>query len=190
MKIGVFVGSFNPVHKGHIKIANYLVDNNYVDKLLLIPTGNYWNKNDIIDVKHRIKMLEKYETNKIIIERKLNNYEYTYQIINKLKNIYKNDELVLIMGADNIISFDKWKKYKELLKLEIIIYKRNNLNIKYYLDRINKKDKYTIIDDVESINISSTEIRRIINDFYNLESSVDIDVLKYIINNDIYRIKD
>ena len=71
MRIGVFVGSFNPVHKGHIKIANYLVDNNYVDKLLIVPTGSYWDKKNI-DVKYRIEMLERYETDRIIIEREGN----------------------------------------------------------------------------------------------------------------------
>ena len=44
MKIGIYIGSFNPPHKGHIKIINYLLNNNYVDKIIVIPTGNYWNK--------------------------------------------------------------------------------------------------------------------------------------------------
>ena len=91
------------------------------------------------------------------------------------------------MGADNIISFDKWKNYEELLKLELIIYKRNNFDIKHYLNRINKKDKYIIIDNVESINISSTTIRETINDFYNLEELIDKDVLDYIIKNELYK---
>ena len=44
MKLGIFVGSFNPVHKGHIKIANYILNKKLVDRLLIIPTGNYWDK--------------------------------------------------------------------------------------------------------------------------------------------------
>ena len=47
MRIGVFVGSFNPVHKGHIKVANYLLDNDYVDKVIMLPTPNYWHKNNL-----------------------------------------------------------------------------------------------------------------------------------------------
>ena len=50
MKIGVYVGSFNPVHKGHIKIVNHLIKNKYVDKVLVIPTGNYWDKNDLLSI--------------------------------------------------------------------------------------------------------------------------------------------
>lgn len=187
MKIGVFVGSFNPVHKGHIKVANYIVNNNYVDKLLIIPTGNYWDKNNIIDVKHRIKMLEKYETDKILIERELNDLPYTYQVINELKKRYPNDELCLIMGADNIVSFDKWKNYKDLLKLEFIIYTRNNLDIKHYLNKIGKKDKIVVLDNVESIKISSSKIRETINEFYELEEYVDKEILDYIIKNNLYK---
>ena len=50
MKIGVYVGSFNPPHKGHKKIANHLVKNKYVDKVLIIPTSNYWNKTNLVNL--------------------------------------------------------------------------------------------------------------------------------------------
>ena len=77
MKIGVYVGSFNPVHKGHIKIANYIVDNNLVDKLLIIPTQNYWGKTNIISLQDRINMLKKYETSRIIIDSDFSDLKYT-----------------------------------------------------------------------------------------------------------------
>ena len=73
MKLGVYVGSFNPVHKGHIKIINHLLDNNYVDKILVIPTGNYWDKNDLEDIRHRINMLKFYENKNIIFASRQNN---------------------------------------------------------------------------------------------------------------------
>ena len=106
MKLGIFVGSFNPVHKGHVKIVNYILDNKYVDKVLIIPTGNYWNKTDLINIKDRINMLKCYESEKIIIEQDINNLKYTYEIMNALKNRYKDDELYLVLGADNIIKFN------------------------------------------------------------------------------------
>lgn len=186
-KIGVFVGSFNPVHKGHIKIANYLINNSIVDKVLIVATGNYWDKNNIIDIKYRIKMLEKFETDKILIERNLNDLPYTCEVIDALKDEYPNYELCLVMGADNIISFNKWMHYEELLKLELIIYRRNNFNIKHYLDRLNKKEKYTIIDNVKNIDISSSEIRNSISQFYKIEDMLDKDTLDYIIKNELYK---
>ena len=75
MKIGVYVGSFNPVHKGHIKIANYIVDNNLVDKLLIIPTQNYWGKTNIISLQDRVNMLKKYETSRIIIDSDFSDFD-------------------------------------------------------------------------------------------------------------------
>ena len=185
MKIGVFVGSFNPVHKGHIKIANYIVSN-YVDKVIIIPTGNYWNKTNLIDIKDRINMLKFYENDKIIINNTLNNLEYTYEVINELKKIYKDDKLYLIMGADNIVNFDKWRNYAELLKIGFIIFKRNDIDINYYLDKLNKKNDVIIIDNVEEINISSTEIRNMIKDNKNLDNLINKKVIDYIKNNNLY----
>ncbi len=55
MRIGVYVGSFNPIHRGHKYVMDYLLNNNIVDKVLIIPTGNYWDKNNLIDVEYRAK---------------------------------------------------------------------------------------------------------------------------------------
>lgn len=187
MKIGVYVGSFNPPHKGHIKIVNHLI-NNYLNKIIVIPTGNYWDKTNLIDIKHRINMLRIYENENIIIDDKNNNLEYTYQILEKLSKEYLSDELYLIIGADNIISFDKWKNYKDILKYNLIILNRNNINIKECLDNLNKKDKYIIVNDLPNINISSTMIRNSIrdNNYKSLLDYLDKEVYEYIKENKLY----
>ena len=110
MKIGVYVGSFNPPHKGHIKIVKHLLNKKIVDKILIIPTNNYWNKTNIIDLNHRINMLNFFKTDNIIINNTLNNLEYTYQVFRELKK--DNNDYSLILGADNIVSFAKWKNYR------------------------------------------------------------------------------
>ena len=61
MKIGVYVGSFNPPHKGHIRIVNHLLDKKYLDKIIIVPTGNYWDKLDLVETSHRINMFRYYE---------------------------------------------------------------------------------------------------------------------------------
>ena len=185
MKLGIFVGSFNPVHKGHIKLVKYIINNEIVDKVLIIPTNNYWNKNNIIDINHRLNMLNNYSSNEIIIDSELNNLKYTYQIIRRLKKKYKDDELFLIIGADNIIKFNEWKNYKYLLKLNLIICKRNNIDIKYYLDKLGKKDKYYIVDSIN--DISSTFIRENINNNKLLTKYIDKEVLNYINDNNLYK---
>jgi len=184
MKIGVYVGSFNPPHKGHIKIVNHLI-NNYLDKVIIIPTGSYWDKLNLVNIDDRINMLKFYESENIIIDNKNNNLEYTYQILNNLK--YKKDELYLIIGADNIINFDKWKNYEEILTYNLIILNRDNINILDYLEKLNKRDKYIIVNDLPNIDISSTMIRNKLNNKdYNLSMYINDCVLNYIKENKLY----
>lgn len=186
MKIGIYVGSFNPPHKGHIKIVNHLIGK-YLDKVIIIPTGNYWDRLDLVNIDHRINMLKLYENKNIIIDDKNNNLEYTYQILNSLKLEYKDDELYLIIGADNIINFDKWKNYEQILTYNLIILNRNNIDVLEYLEKLNKKDKYVIVNDLPNIDISSTMIRNKLNNKdYDLSMYVDDCILNYIRENNLY----
>ena len=73
MKIGIYIGSFNPVHIGHIDIVNYLINNKILDKVVIVPTLGYWNKDNLIDIKHRINMLKFFESENIKIDKKLIN---------------------------------------------------------------------------------------------------------------------
>lgn len=188
MKIGIYVGSFNPPHKGHLKIVNHLI-NNYLDKVIIIPTGNYWDKLDLVSINDRINMLKYYENENIIIDAKNNNIEYTYQILEKLSKENNEDELYLIIGADNIINFDKWKNYQDILKYNLIILNRSNIDIIKYLYKLNKKDKYIIVNDLPNIDISSTMIRNKIKeqDTKNILELIDENVYEYIEKNNLYR---
>ena len=180
MKIGIYIGSFNPPHIGHIDVINYLLNNKVIDKILIVPTINYWNKQNLIDIKHRINMLKKLENNNIIIDDKNNHYSYTYELMRKLNQIYNQDELYLILGADNIIEFDKWKNYEELLNYKIIIMNRDNIDINKYIKRFNTNN-FIVMSDYKNIKISSTEIRNKLN-----EEFLDNNVLKYIKKNKLY----
>ena len=180
MKLGIFVGSFNPVHEGHIKVANYLLDNHYVDKMLMLATPNYWNKQDLVELKHRVNMLKFYETENLIVDDIHNKDPYTYQVLRSLKKDYPNDELYLIMGADNIINLDKWKNIKEILTYKIIIVNRDNIDINKYLERF-PKDQFIVIPSFPNINISSTEIRKGNSKYLNPK------IKKYIEQNQLYK---
>lgn len=187
MKIGVYVGSFNPVHKGHIKIVNHLLKE-YLDKVIIMPTGNYWDKNDLINVEDRVNMLKFYENDRIIIEKENNDLPYTYLVMKYLKGKYPDNELYLIIGADNIISFDKWENYKELLEYNMVIVGRNDINIEEYLNKLEKEDKYLIVEDLRNIDISSTMVRNLIkaNNFESAKELLDKPVLEYIIENNLW----
>lgn len=179
MKLGVYVGSFNPPHKGHIDVVNYLLENNILDDILIVPTLGYWDKTDLVDIRHRINMLKFFETESIHIDEVNNNFQYTYELMRALKNQYDED-LYLIIGADNIINFDKWRNYEELLNYKIIIMNRDNIDISKYLKKYNKSD-FIVLSDYPNISISSTEIR---SNLYC--GQLDTKVLKYIEKNHLY----
>lgn len=176
MKIGVFVGSFDPVHKGHISIMYYLIDNKIVDKLLVIATGNYWDKQNITDLNKRIEMLSFIKNDNIIIDKKHNKLEYTYQILRALNKENPKDELYLVIGADNANTLYKWSHYNEIIKYGIIVVKRGNVKIKLKINKL-------IIIDKDFENISSTMIR---NNVDKCKECLNDKVYNYIKTNNLY----
>lgn len=187
MKIGIYVGSFNPPHLGHIKIVNHLVDN-YLDKVIIIPTGNYWDKQDLINVKDRINMLKFFENENIMIDNLNNGVQYTYQILDVLSKEYKKDELYLILGADNLINLDKWKNYDKILKYNLIVLNRASIDVFRYLNQLNKNTNYIVVNDLPNIDISSTMIRKKLKqkDYNNILKLIDERVYKYIEKHNLY----
>ena len=181
MNLGIYVGSFNPPHKVHIHIVKYLLENKIVDRVLIVPTGNYWNKNNLVDIKHRINMLKFYETENIKIDTVNNDYAYTYQLMRKLKEDYHDDVLNLIMGADNIINFDKWKNYQELLEYNIIIMNRDGIDINEYIKKY-PDGKFILLKNYQEINVSSSDFRNNID-----KDCLDEKVYQYIKKNNLYR---
>ena len=181
MKLGIYVGSFNPVHKGHIDIMNYLLSNNYVDMILAVPTLDYWHKRNLADIKDRINMLKIFENERIIIDTEHNEYIYTCELLNVLKNDsrYCSFEFYLIIGADNIIDFDKWKNYQELLNYKIIVMNRDNIDVYKYIKKLGGNN-FIVIYDYNYLNVSSTEIRN------GHDEMLDENVLKYIRKNKLY----
>lgn len=182
MKLGIYMGSFNPPHKGHIKVVNYLLDKKIVDKVLIIPTLSYWDKFDLVRIEDRINMLKLYENNNISIDTKHNNLIYTIDLIKELEKIY-NDELYIIIGSDNLINFDKWKDYKKLLKYKIIVMNRDDMDLDPYINKLGK-NKFIILKDYPFIKISSTEIRNNLNNKY-----LDKKVLDYIKEHNLYNLQ-
>lgn len=177
MRLGIFVGSFNPVHIGHINIIKELLEKKYVDKVYVVPTMSYWDKNNLIDIKDRVNMLKLVSDYNIIIDDTSNNLTYTYQILDKYKTLYPNCDIKLIIGADNLVNLDKWMNYKKILNCGVIVIGRNKLDISEYL-----KDNI-IITDISEIDISSTEIR---NNKEKRDKYLDSKVLKYINDNRLY----
>ncbi len=184
MRTGVYCGSFNPVHKGHIKIVRTALRRNLLDRVMIVPTSNYWDKQNLPPVRDRINMLKLFENDRIMIDETHNDIQYTYQLFRALKQEYPDDQLVLIIGRDNIPTFDRWREYRELLQYDFIIIPREDIDSEdlHAMMRQFGKTNYVIME-VNNISFSSSLIRENIDDYQKIKPYIDKRVYNYMRKN-------
>lgn len=132
MKIGLFFGSFNPVHNGHLIIANYVCETTDLDKVWLVvsPHNPFKQKEGLLNEYDRLHLINlAIEDNPNLrasdIEFKLPKPSYTIDTLTHLKEKYPQHEFSLIMGGDNLANLHKWKNYEMILAgYDIYIYRR------------------------------------------------------------------
>jgi nicotinate-nucleotide adenylyltransferase len=166
MRIGLFFGSFNPIHSGHLLIANYMVDFTGMNKIWFVisPQNPFKVNDDLLDEKQRLNLLklaieddERFEA--CDIEFSLERPSYTIHTLNHLSNLYPEHTFVPIIGGDNLQSFHKWKDYEKILdKHELYVYRRAGFHENPLLANHPKIKLF----DVPLLNISSTYIREIL----------------------------
>lgn len=189
MKIGIFGGSFNPPHKIHQKIANYLVKNNYLDKVIFVPTGSNYEKPYLASEQDRYNMLKLMIGNVSYLD--ISTYEFgklthTYQTLDHFKKHYKDDEIYFICGSDNLKEIKTWKRYQYVLSnYKLLVIRRNGESITDILSELKSyQDNIIVIDDIKS-SLSSTSIRKRFKDDKKLvkDENIDSKVFEYIKNN-------
>ena len=168
-KIGVFGGSFDPPHYGHLKISKIALKKLKLKKLLwCITKKNPFKKKTYFSLAQRLIMCEKLvKKNKKIkvqyFENKIKS-SATIDLIKYLKKKYSNTEFFLIIGSDNLIDLNKWKNWKRLVKLtKIVVFPRKDYDQKAKKSDIFQKMKEIIFINNKYINISSTELRNKLN---------------------------
>ncbi len=162
-KTGLYFGSFNPVHIGHMAIANYMVEFTDIDQLWFVvsPQNPLKKKSSLLADHHRLELLNIAIDDSLLfnasnIEFKMPRPSYTIDTLTYLNEKYPNRKWVLIMGADNLKSLHKWKNSKQLIEnYEIYVYPRPDIIIDDYSDKIK-------IIDAPLIEISSSFIRKAI----------------------------
>ncbi len=194
MKIGIFGGSFNPPHKMHKKIALDLIKNNYVDKIIFVPTGNkYKYKTNLLSDEIRFKMLTLMCADNKNLE--VSDYElkdevvYTYETLDYFKNKYKDDDIYFICGTDNLSYIDKWKNGLDVLaNNKLLVVKRSTDSINDLLVKFKDYKDNIIVTNILENEISSTKVRREIKrgNINNIESYVEKEVFNYIVDNKLY----
>lgn len=192
MKVGLFFGSFNPIHIGHLVIANHLVEYSDLDQVWFVvtPHNPFKKKSTLLDNYQRLEMV--YRATKDYtkikpcdIEFNLPQPNYTINTLVHLQEKYPKHEFALIMGEDNLESFHKWKNYELILE---------NYNI-YVYPRVPENTEKTELDGHKKIHhinapimeLSSTFIRNAIKEGKNVQPMLPQHVWEYLDEMNFYK---
>ncbi|TVZ21536.1 nicotinate-nucleotide adenylyltransferase [Dokdonia sp. Hel_I_63] len=192
MKIGLYFGTFNPIHVGHLAIANHMAEYSDLDKIWMVitPHNPFKKKSSLLDNNHRYQMvLEALETYDKIepsnIEFNLPQPNYTVNTLAHLEEKYPKHEFCLIMGEDNLKSLHKWKNYEVILERhDIYVYPRiSEGTVETQFDNHLKIHKV----DAPIMEISSTMVRKAIKDGKNIRPLLPPEVHTYIDQMNFYK---
>ena len=191
MRIGIYGGSFNPIHKGHTELAASIVQQGLVDELwLLVSPLNPLKSGEVSDIAeygHRLRMAqlatEGIEGVKVSdFERHLPVPSYTVTTLGELRKAYPEHEFTLVIGADNWEQFPRWYRADEIIeKYRVLIYRRPGCEI----EETSLPASVHVVD-TPLFDISSTQIRTSIADGMPLTKWVDRKVLTYIKRHHLY----
>jgi len=189
-KTGLFFGSFNPIHTGHLIIASYMANFTDLEEvwLLVSPQNPLKNKKGLANMYDRLEMarLATEPSGRIKvsdIEFKLPQPSYTIDTLTYLHEKYPEKEFVLIMGADNLDSFKKWKNYEVLLKnYHLYVYPRYGFDLKEWKDHPS-----VTLTETPQMEISSTFIRKALKDNKNIQFVVPDKVIEFMDSKNMYR---
>lgn len=182
MKIGLFFGSFNPVHNGHLIIASYISQTTDLDKVWMVvsPQNPLKPKETLLRDHDRLHLINlAIEESKHLkssgIEFKLPKPSYTIDTLVYLHEKYPQHRFSLIMGSDNLVTLHKWKNFEKLLTYPIYVYKRRGFDENPYPERNNIQ-----LLDFPFLDISATFIRDSIRKGISMQYFLPEPVWKYI----------
>lgn len=189
-KIGLYFGTFNPIHIGHLIIANHMVNYTDLDEVWLVvsPLNPFKKKNTLLDNYARLELvyraIKDYDRLRVSdIEFGLPRPSYTINTLVYITEKYPNKDFSLIMGGDNLNSFHKWKNYELILQNhELYVYPRF-LSAKSSLDN---HEKINLVD-APIMQISSSFIRNAIKDQIDVRAMLPENVWEYINEMNYYR---
>lgn len=207
MRIGLFGGTFNPIHLGHLRGAEEVREKMNLDKIIFIPAGNPPLKNiDIIEPKHRFMMTKLAIKNNPFfeisdLEIKKGGKSYTIDTLKYFKKLYSTDRIFFIMGIDSFCELNKWHKPEEIVRMvDMVVMARpgfslseienskfieKKLSIKCY--KLKNSSKKVFYIPITPFYISSTNIRKSIFHGKSIRYFVSEEVRKYIEKNNLYR---
>ena len=189
MKIGLFFGSFNPLHVGHKIIASYMVEFSKLDKVIFVvsPQNPLKNKQSLLEQHHRLMIIRmEIEGNLKLqvsdIEFSMPQPSYTIDTLIRLKERYPKNQYSLIMGSDNLQNFHKWKNYQQILEdYSIYVFQRPGFEINKFHKNIH------VVKDVPYMKISASFIRSSIKSGKDVSYLMPEKAWKYIDEMNFYK---
>ncbi len=191
MKVGLYFGSFNPIHIGHLAIANYMVEFSDIDELWFVisPQNPEKSKATLLYDYDRYEMVERaikgFDTMKAsTVEFALPKPSYTIVTLTHLSTIYKQYEFCLIMGGDNLCTFKKWRNYQYILdNFKLYVYSRPNYDIPSEF----KNHPSVRYFNAPLMEISSSFIRQSIKKNKNIKAFMPQDAWEYLEKMNFYK---
>jgi nicotinate-nucleotide adenylyltransferase len=190
LNVGLYFGSFNPVHIGHLAIANYMVEFTDIDQLWFVvsPQNPNKKKTNLLDDYQRLELVHRAVGNDnrlraSNIEFSLPRPSYTIDTLTYLKDQYPDYSFTILMGSDNLEYFHKWKNYEAITKnYHVIVYPRPGFNP----DKIKSFSNITMVN-APLMEISSTFIRNSIKEGKNIKYFLPQKVFEYIEEMNFYK---
>lgn len=193
MRIGLYGGTFDPIHLGHLIVIENAINEMNLDRVIILPSSNPPHKKhkDKTKADIRVEMVaEAIKDNpKIILstfESTDNVVRYTHDTLEYFTSKLPNHEIFYIMGEDSFVTIDTWRNYEKILDYNIIVFARsgidNNSTLIKKVDKIRKDNPNIYLIDILNINISSTLIRSLSKEDKSIKYLVK-DEVNYIIQN-------
>ena len=189
MKIGLFFGSFNPMHIGHKVIASYMAEFSELEQVWFVvsPQNPLKQKQSLLDQYHRLMIIRmELEDNPKLevsdIEFGMPQPSYTIDTLVRLKEEHPENEYALIMGADNLQNFHKWKNYEQILAdYSVYVYPRSGIEISGSHENIN------IVKGAPQMEISASFIRKSIKEGKDVSYLIPENAWNYIDEMNFYK---
>lgn len=189
MHVGLYFGSFNPIHHGHLIIANYIINKHLVDQIWFIvsPLNPFKQKEDLINEYTRLELVKigidgEKNMRAIDIEFKMPKPSYSIDTLKKLKEVYPQCFFTIIVGSDSYENIVRWKEGTEILRsYDIIIYRR----LGYTCQPFNFR--HIFLEESPIIEISSTAIRDMIKNNLSIKYLLPDGVIDEIERGAIYK---